>query len=151
MNKLHLCVCVSKRFVLQLQYHLFLFVFIVFLVLYRYSFVKIKDCLCLVATDTIPQISNELGVVLEVVKTIDASQLQGVVCAHPMDSDRHVKLFPAAHVTTQKGSGIVHTAPAHGLEDFTIGQKHSLDVVNASKFCIFCRIIVLTIITCVFL
>ena len=47
-----------------------------------------------------------------------------------MDSSRYVKLFPSSHVTPEKGSGIVHIAPAHGVEDFGIAQKYSLDVVG---------------------
>ena len=34
------------------------------------------------------------------------------------------------HVTTDSGTGIVHTAPGHGQEDFTVGQSYGLEVVN---------------------
>jgi isoleucyl-tRNA synthetase len=34
------------------------------------------------------------------------------------------------HVTTEAGTGCVHTAPAHGLEDFDMGQRYGLEVYN---------------------
>ncbi|SJN53853.1 Isoleucine--tRNA ligase [Vibrio ruber DSM 16370] len=34
------------------------------------------------------------------------------------------------HVTTDSGTGIVHTAPGHGQEDFVVGQKYQLEVAN---------------------
>ncbi|GAD90415.1 isoleucine--tRNA ligase [Vibrio halioticoli NBRC 102217] len=34
------------------------------------------------------------------------------------------------HVTTESGTGIVHTAPGHGQEDFVVGQKYDLEIAN---------------------
>ncbi|MCG7497573.1 isoleucine--tRNA ligase [Vibrio sp. Of7-15] len=34
------------------------------------------------------------------------------------------------HVTTESGTGCVHTAPGHGQEDFAVGQKYKLEVAN---------------------
>ncbi|MCG3721649.1 isoleucine--tRNA ligase [Vibrio cincinnatiensis] len=34
------------------------------------------------------------------------------------------------HVTTESGTGVVHTAPGHGQEDFAVGQKYGLEVAN---------------------
>ena len=34
------------------------------------------------------------------------------------------------HVTTESGTGCVHTAPGHGQEDFVVGQKYGLEVAN---------------------
>ncbi|MGF1685588.1 isoleucine--tRNA ligase [Photobacterium japonica] len=34
------------------------------------------------------------------------------------------------HVTTDSGTGVVHTAPGHGQEDFAVGQKYNLEVAN---------------------
>ena len=36
--------------------------------------------------------------------------------------------LPADHVSSSEGTGLVHTAPAHGFEDYTIGMKHDLDL-----------------------
>ena len=39
-------------------------------------------------------------------------------------------LLPGDHVTADTGTGFVHTAPGHGQEDFIVGQKYGLDVLN---------------------
>lgn len=35
-----------------------------------------------------------------------------------------------AHVTTESGTGLVHIAPGYGLEDFEVGQKYNLGIIN---------------------
>ena len=46
------------------------------------------------------------------------------------DSNNTISLpiFPASHVTMQSGTGLVHTAPAHGPEDYLIGLNNELDL-----------------------
>ena len=48
---------------------------------------------------------------------------------HPF-YDRQVPLIVGEHVTLDAGTGAVHTAPGHGLEDFFVGQKYDLPVDN---------------------
>ena len=51
--------------------------------------------------------------------------LEGLRFRHPF-FDREVPTVLAEHVTTESGTGLVHTAPAHGVEDFEIGVKAKL-------------------------
>ena len=51
--------------------------------------------------------------------------LEGLMFRHPF-FDREVPVVLAEHVTTESGTGIVHTAPAHGVEDFEVGVKYKL-------------------------
>jgi len=37
------------------------------------------------------------------------------------------------HVTTDKGTGLIHTAPAYGHEDFLIALKHKIPIVRTQK------------------
>ena len=37
-------------------------------------------------------------------------------------------MLPAGHVTLEAGTGLVHTAPAHGPEDYLVGVDHGLDL-----------------------
>jgi isoleucyl-tRNA synthetase len=53
--------------------------------------------------------------------------LEGIICKHPW-IDREVKTIIGEHVTDEQGTGVVHTAPGHGEEDFDIGLKYGLDV-----------------------
>jgi isoleucyl-tRNA synthetase len=51
--------------------------------------------------------------------------LEGLRFRHPFDP-REVPTVLAEHVTTESGTGLVHTAPAHGVEDFAVGVKYAL-------------------------
>ena len=44
--------------------------------------------------------------------------------------DRQVPVILGDHVTTEMGTGAVHTAPAHGQDDFVVGQQYDLEVYN---------------------
>ena len=48
---------------------------------------------------------------------------------HPF-YDFDVPAILGEHVTTESGTGIVHTAPGHGQEDFVVGQQYGLEVAN---------------------
>ncbi|MBK8285710.1 MAG: isoleucine--tRNA ligase [Ahniella sp.] len=48
---------------------------------------------------------------------------------HPFLS-RVVPVILGDHVTTDAGTGAVHTAPGHGVEDFQVGQKYGIEVLN---------------------
>jgi isoleucyl-tRNA synthetase len=55
--------------------------------------------------------------------------LEGLTLRHPF-YDRVVPVILGAHVTLDSGTGAVHTAPAHGQEDFEVGQRYGLPVDN---------------------
>ncbi|MBI4842780.1 MAG: isoleucine--tRNA ligase [Nitrospirae bacterium] len=55
------------------------------------------------------------------------AELENIVCRHPWIG-REVKTILGEHVTLEQGTGIVHTAPGHGEEDYEIGLKYGLDV-----------------------
>jgi len=55
--------------------------------------------------------------------------LEGLTLEHPFQ-DRQVPVILAEHVTLDAGTGAVHTAPGHGHEDFMVGQRYGLPVVN---------------------
>ena len=51
------------------------------------------------------------------------------MCQHPTLAGKEVPLLPASHVTMGKGTGLVHTAPAHGMEDYSVASHFNLSVV----------------------
>jgi len=55
--------------------------------------------------------------------------LEGLRLQHPF-LDRHVPVILGEHVTTDAGTGAVHTAPGHGQEDYVVGMKYGLPVDN---------------------
>lgn len=67
----------------------------------------------------------------ETLKTYQGSALKGASCAHPFRGqgyDFDVPLLPGDHVVTDAGTGLVHTAPGHGVEDFKVGKAFSLEI-----------------------
>jgi isoleucyl-tRNA synthetase len=55
--------------------------------------------------------------------------LEGLQLQHPFN-DRVVPIICGEHVTLEAGTGLVHTAPAHGLDDYFVGQKYGLPTDN---------------------
>ena len=56
-------------------------------------------------------------------------ELEGVKLRHPFYA-REVPVILGEHVTTDAGTGAVHTAPGHGLEDYVVGGRYGLAVDN---------------------
>ncbi len=54
---------------------------------------------------------------------------EGLLLQHPL-YDREVPVILGDHVTLEAGTGAVHTAPGHGLDDYIVGQKYNLTVDN---------------------
>jgi len=71
-------------------------------------------------------------------KTVRGKELEFIRYEHPFleenptDKDAYFILL-AEYVTTEDGTGLVHTAPGHGLEDYMSGQKYSLAVYSPVK------------------
>ncbi len=63
-----------------------------------------------------------------VVRRVRGAELEGIVAKHPL-FDRESPIVFAPYVTMEDGTGIVHTAPGHGKEDFDTGRQYGLDVL----------------------
>jgi isoleucyl-tRNA synthetase len=66
---------------------------------------------------------------VEVIGQCTGSALEHVSLQHPF-LDRIVPIICGEHVTAEAGTGLVHTAPAHGVDDYQIGLKYNLPVEN---------------------
>ena len=64
-----------------------------------------------------------------VVARVKGQALEGLALQHPF-LEREVPLILGDHVTTETGTGAVHTAPGHGQEDYAVGLQYSLPVEN---------------------
>jgi isoleucyl-tRNA synthetase len=62
----------------------------------------------------------------QVVTTVKGQALEGLMLQHPLLAERQVPVILGDHVTTEAGTGNVHTAPAHGLDDYQVGQRYGL-------------------------
>ena len=64
-----------------------------------------------------------------VMGTVAGSDLEGLQCQHPF-YNRQVPIVLGDHVTTEAGTGNVHTAPAHGQDDYQVAQRYHLPIDN---------------------
>jgi isoleucyl-tRNA synthetase len=55
--------------------------------------------------------------------------LENILLQHPF-YNKQVPLILGEHVTTETGTGAVHTAPAHGADDYVVGTKYNLPLKN---------------------
>ncbi len=63
----------------------------------------------------------------KVIATTTGEKLVNIVAEHPF-YNRHVPILHGDHVTDDSGTGMVHTAPTNGVEDFALGKKHDLSM-----------------------
>ena len=69
----------------------------------------------------------------KILKLFKGSDLEGTECDHPFKGhgyDFVVKAFEADFVTLEQGTGIVHVAPGHGADDYNLGIKNGVEVVQ---------------------
>lgn len=74
---------------------------------------------------------GQTGIVGDVQGVLPGSSLFHTLCDHPLKAwgyDFPVPLLPGDHVTVEAGTGLVHTAPGHGEEDFVIGKQYDLEI-----------------------
>jgi len=60
-------------------------------------------------------------------KFYKGSELEGIMLQHPF-YEKQVPIILGEHVNTEAGTGAVHTAPAHGQDDYVVGLKYNLPV-----------------------
>ena len=98
---------------------------------YTYRLVKTPDGDLILAQDLIEICMEKAGYKDGDYTVTEAgwagAELEGIICSHPW-IDREVKTILGEHVTLEQGTGVVHTAPGHGEEDYDIGLKYGLDV-----------------------
>ena len=94
-----------------------------------YVVVAVDDNKFLVAEALLEAVTKEIGWEdASVVQKVKGSDLENIVAVHPL-YDRDSLVMLGEHVTTDAGTGCVHTAPGHGEDDFYVGQKYGLDVL----------------------
>lgn len=89
-----------------------------------------KDKLFIVAADAVQRLSVTLGTTFTTWATIKGKDLENCTYKHPL-FDRESKIVIGGdYVTTESGTGLVHTAPGHGQEDYIVGQRYSLPILS---------------------
>ena len=96
----------------------------------EYVLVKGANEHFVIAKDLLDACSNRWGFDLESLGCAQGKDIANISMAHPL-YDRESILLHGDHVNTESGTGCVHTAPAHGLDDYFICIKNGLESVKA--------------------
>ncbi|CAN7438070.1 isoleucine--tRNA ligase [Rossellomorea sp. LjRoot5] len=95
----------------------------------NYVVVNVKENNYVVAEDLLEDVAENLEWENpSVVNKVKGAELEHIVAKHPL-YDRDSLVVLGEHVTTDSGTGCVHTAPGHGEDDFLVGKKYGLDVL----------------------
>ncbi len=109
---------------------------------HRYELVKIPKIsneqnrdndsfeIVILVSELVSSVMKRFGVEeFEALAACDGKSLQGIRLQHPF-YDKQVPIVLGDHVTLDAGTGAVHTAPAHGQDDFIVGEKYNLPLEN---------------------
>ena len=97
---------------------------------YKYSLIKMNNKFYVISFEMIDQCSKRWKQTFDVISTIQGEKLSEIDLIHPF-IDRKSVLLHADHVTTETGTGCVHTAPAHGMDDYLICKKNNIDTIHS--------------------
>ena len=97
---------------------------------YQYVVVAVAGHKYVVAKDLIETVKVALDwETVEVLQEISGEKLDRMTAQHPF-YDRTSLVMLGDHVTLDAGTGLVHTAPGHGEDDYNIGKKYGLAVLS---------------------
>ena len=83
----------------------------------------------LVAADLVQRLSATLGTNLTVLTSVTGKALEHSTYRHPLYNRESPIVIGGDYVTTESGTGLVHTAPGHGQEDYLVGQRYNLPLL----------------------
>ena len=96
----------------------------------RYALVRMERAgLVVLAAEMVEAIAKRWDDSAQLLSTVEGGALEGARALHPF-ADRVVPLICGDHVTLEAGTGLVHTAPAHGVDDYVVGGVYKLAVDN---------------------
>ena len=94
-----------------------------------YALVDVGKVLYIMSEDLLESSLERYGIkdFKKISKIYKGSELEGIMLQHPF-YDKQVPVILGEHVTTETGTGAVHTAPAHGQDDYVVGLQYNLPV-----------------------
>jgi len=95
-----------------------------------YALIKLDGEHLVIAEAMIELCMERWGTTSELVSKTLGKNLVDISLIHPF-IERNSELLHGDHVTTEAGTGCVHTAPAHGLDDYFICKKHGIETFKA--------------------
>jgi len=82
-----------------------------------------------VASALVSTLKSKLGADIQVLGTLSGTKLKGLQYVHPLTTNIH-PVVAGDFVSTDTGTGLVHTAPAHGLDDYRVCTREGIKVLS---------------------
>jgi len=105
-----------------------------------YVKIKVSDEILIIAKELLENFAQKTGLSYEIKETIAGWKLKNLEYSHPMEDIftyqkkiKHKVVLSKQYVNFEKGTGLVHTAPGHGEEDYKVGKLNRLDIVSPVK------------------
>ncbi|MBL8034940.1 MAG: isoleucine--tRNA ligase, partial [Leptospiraceae bacterium] len=95
----------------------------------EYVVVTTEQGKLLLAKELAPKVLEVANLKAMAETPISIAEIQKLKVRHPF-IDRESKVIFGDHVTVEAGTGIVHTAPGHGQDDYNVGLKYGLEVLS---------------------
>lgn len=96
---------------------------------FEYVIIESEERFFVVAKDLVEEFTKETGIEkYQYIKSILGKDLEYVTYTHPLNG-RICPVILGDHVGNDAGTGLVHTAPGHGEDDFIIGKQYNLEVL----------------------
>ena len=98
---------------------------------FDYAFVQIEPRhIYLVAEKLVDSLMEKFGIEdYKIIKVVKGRELEEKILAHPF-YDRESRIILGEHVTLDAGTGLVHTAPGHGEEDYIVATKYHIPIYS---------------------
>lgn len=85
----------------------------------------------IVAVELVDKLKETFGVGMKLLTTFKGSDLEGVTYRHPLFSELvQPVVIGGDYITTESGTGLVHTAPGHGQDDYKVGMQYGLEIFS---------------------
>ncbi|MDR1509125.1 MAG: isoleucine--tRNA ligase [Synergistaceae bacterium] len=98
---------------------------------FGYAFCEAGGKIYLTAAELRDEVSKATGINFgRELLTLKGRDLEGLKAVHPFYGEREIPFVLADYVTLDAGTGCVHTAPGHGVEDYETGVRYGLDIYN---------------------
>ncbi|ALF56123.1 isoleucyl-tRNA synthase [Nostoc piscinale CENA21] len=83
----------------------------------------------IVAADLVERLAATISAELTVKATFKGKELEHTTYRHPLYDRESPVVVGGDYITTESGTGLVHTAPGHGQEDYIVGQRYGLPIL----------------------
>jgi isoleucyl-tRNA synthetase len=102
-----------------------------------YSEIQVAGERWIIAKELVPKIMSGLGLGYKIKKEYKGREMEGWQYENPLAKNLEVNpkksyrvVLSGRYVNLEEGTGLVHTAPGHGKEDYEVGKEYGLDVLS---------------------